>query len=251
MASDKFTFKQFEVWHDKCGMKVGTDGVLLGAWCDLYGCQSMLDVGSGTGLIALIAAQRHPQLRITAIDIMPEAVEQARENVERSPFGDRIEVVEGDFLSFGTSPHADNQHADRQKPMLFDAIVSNPPFYSADIHSPSASRDMARHSDSLPLDKLLEHASRLLSPEGRLYLILPFTAASDAIGFANMHGLLLRRRTDVAGNERVAPKRSLLEFWKTDAIGQSLKERLNIRNSLNEYTEEYKALTVDLYVSLK
>lgn len=251
MASDKFTFKQFEVWHDKCGMKVGTDGVLLGAWCDLKGCLSMLDVGTGTGLIALIAAQRHPQLRITAIDIMPEAVEQAQENVERSPFADRIEVVEGDFLHFDSPSHADSQHADSQKRTFFDAIVSNPPFYSADIHSPSAARDMARHSDSLPFDKLLGHASRLLSPEGRLSLILPFTAASDAIGFANMHGLLLSRRTDVAGNERVVPKRSLLEFRKTDTIGQSLKGRLNIRNSHNEYTKEYKSLTGDLYVSLK
>ena len=98
MSSDKFTFKQFEVWHNKCGMKVGTDGVLLGAWIDTRECRSMLDIGTGTGLIALIAAQRNPNLSVTAIDIMPDAVAQARENVIRSPFADRIEVLEGDFL---------------------------------------------------------------------------------------------------------------------------------------------------------
>lgn len=240
MASEKFTFKQFEVWHDKCGMKVGTDGVLLGAWTDTTDCRSMLDVGTGTGLIALIAAQRNPLLHITAIDIMPDAVEQAKENVCRSPFSDRIEVQECNFLEMDT-----------QKGILYDIIVSNPPFYNADVHSPSAVRDTARHSSSLPLQDFFLQASKMLAPIGRLCLILPFSSASDAIGYAFMNGMQLSRRTDVWGNERSTPKRSLLEFRNVDTECISIKTKLYIRDINNNYTEEYIKLTEDLYVRLQ
>lgn len=237
MSSEKFTFKQFEVWHDKCGMKVGTDGVLLGAWADLSGCRTMLDIGTGTGLIALIAAQRNPRLHVTAIDIMPSAVEQARENVMRSPFKDRIDVKEMDFLAFNESSK-------------FDVVVSNPPFYDSDIHSPLSERDIARHSSSLPLEALMARGGGHLSATGRLSLVLPYSAASDAIGLAYMHGLQLSRRTDVCGSERKAPKRCLLEFVHVDAECMSERSRLVIRNG-NEYTEEYRRLTEEFYVSLR
>ena len=246
MSSVKFSFKQFEVWHDKCGMKVGTDGVLLGAWIDTADCRSMLDIGTGTGLIALIAAQRNPHLLVTAIDIMPDAVVQACDNVLRSPFADRIEVFEGDFLNMET---AVGRHG--HPTLQFDAIVSNPPFYAADIHSPSAERDTARHSSSLPLNSLIEHASKMLAPMGRLSLILPFSAASDAIGLAYMNGLQLSRRTDVWSNERSAPKRSLLEFRSADIKCESIKDKLFIRDIHNEYSTAYRQLTDDLYISLK
>ncbi len=244
MSSEKFTFKQFEVWHDKCGMKVGFDGVLLGAWADTSGCRTMIDIGTGTGLISLIAAQRNPQLLVTAIDIMPDAVEQARENVLRSPFADRIHVVEGDFL------HMDTGSKDGQPPLLFDAIISNPPFYSADIHSPSAERDTARHSSSLPLSGLIEHSVRMLTPGGRMSLILPFAVASDAIGLAYMNGLQLSRRTDVCNSEHKAPKRTLLEFRSADVVCESERGQLIIRDA-DGYTDAYRRLTEDLYVSLK
>ena len=245
MSSDKFTFKQFEVWHNKCGMKVGTDGVLLGAWIDTRECRSMLDIGTGTGLIALIAAQRNPNLSVTAIDIMPDAVAQARENVIRTPFADRIEVLEGDFLDMESAGGQDGHPTP-----LFDAIVSNPPFYVADIHSPSTERDMARHASSLPLNMLVQHAAGILSPTGRLSLILPFTAASDAIGLAYMNGLQLCRRTDVWGNERSVPKRSLLEFRSAYLECKSIKDQLIIRDASNAYTDAYRRLTEDLYVRL-
>ena len=244
MASEKFTFKQFEVWHDKCGMKVGFDGVLLGAWADTSGCHTMIDIGTGTGLIALIAAQRNPELHITAIDIMPNAVEQARENVLRSPFASRIDVVEGDFLDMDTADKGEHPS------LLFDAIISNPPFYAADVHSPSAERDTARHSSSLPLSKLVAHASRMLAPTGCISLILPFTVATEAIGLAYMNGLQLSRRTDVYNNAHSAPKRSLLEFRKVDLVCPCVKDRLFIRGDNNEYTDCYRSLTEDLYIKL-
>lgn len=147
MPNPYFKFKQFTVYHDKCAMKVGTDGVLLGAWCDVAGARRVLDVGTGTGLIALMIAQRS-EARITALDVDAAAVEQARENCSASPWAERIDVEQADFCSY--RPDA-----------LFDCIVSNPPYFVEDVHCPDKQRNMARHTAGLTFSSLLERVGAL------------------------------------------------------------------------------------------
>ena len=145
MSNSYFQFKQFTVFHDRCAMKVGTDGVLLGAWTRTgQGC-SILDIGTGTGLIALILAQRIPDARITAVELDREAALQAAENVRNSPWAARIEVVEADIRQYATRV----SHP-------FDIIVSNPPFFNSSLHSPSEARTQARHTDSLSYAELFQ-----------------------------------------------------------------------------------------------
>ncbi|MDD3077376.1 MAG: methyltransferase, partial [Proteiniphilum sp.] len=149
--------------HDRCAMKVGTDGVLLGAWANAGRGKMILDVGTGTGLIALMMAQRYPGAAIRAIDIDRDAVAQARENVDDSPFADRMTVEQDDFRHYAS--------ACAEK---FDLIVSNPPWFNRALLPPDAQRKTARHSISLTLTELLLSAANCLSPEGVLALILPY-----------------------------------------------------------------------------
>ncbi|MDR0892473.1 MAG: methyltransferase, partial [Mediterranea sp.] len=154
MSKPYFQFKQFTVWHDKCAMKVGTDGVLLGAWASVAGARRLLDVGTGTGLIALMLAQRcDADARLVALDIDALAVEQARGNVAASLWSDRIEVLEADFKQY---------HPD----VKFDVVVSNPPYFTEALACPDPQRNMARHNDSLSYGKLLEGVAKFLSQEG-------------------------------------------------------------------------------------
>ena len=178
MATDYFKFKQFTVWHGQCAMKVGTDGVLLGAWAPVEGARRILDVGTGSGVIALQMAQRAPGARILAVEIDPEAARQAAANVAASPWADRIEVVCTDFARLTT-----------EEP--FDLIVSNPPYFVNSLQNPDAQRAKARHSDSLPYDLLLERAAELLAPSGRFALIFPVEPLGDVLEAAAKHGLAL------------------------------------------------------------
>ena len=141
-------------------MKVGTDGTLLGAWASLRSAGTILDIGTGTGLIAIMAAQRSPEARITAIDIDADCITQARENVAASPWSDRIEVVHSSLQDF-------------EPAIRFERIISNPPYFVDSLRSPDAARSTARHTDTLPFAELSQGVSRLLSPTGRFALILP------------------------------------------------------------------------------
>ena len=169
-----FRFKQFEIEQDRCAMKVGTDGVLLGAWAQ-GGCR-ILDIGSGTGLISLMMAQRFPEAEVVGIDMDVDACGQARENVMASPFRDRVEIVCCRLQDFGAIG-------------VFDAIVSNPPFFVDSLKNPDSKRTMARHTDSLPFRDLFAGVKRLLSDEGVFSAIIPaevveqFVAESCILGF--------------------------------------------------------------------
>ena len=152
MSNDVFRFKQFSIHHDRCAMKVGTDGVLLGAWGSVEGKQ-ILDIGTGTGLIALMAAQRNPEAEVLGIDIDPEAVLQAKENIAESPFSSRVRCIlcdfrDADFSSANTS---------------FDAILCNPPFFTEDTLPDDVGRALARNNKSLPFDRLIPKAASLLT----------------------------------------------------------------------------------------
>ena len=160
--TEAFQFKQFTIRHDRCAMKVGTDGVLLGAWANAKGKQRILDIGTGSGLIALMLAQRTDAM-ITGIEIDPASATQAQENAAASPWADRLQIVATDIAGY-TSYQA------------FDLIVSNPPFFNEMLLPPGAARSQARHTQALTFEALLFHVQRLLSPEGSFCAILPATA---------------------------------------------------------------------------
>lgn len=201
----EFRFKQFEISQDRCAMKVGTDGVLLGAWAD--GGSRILDVGSGTGLIALMMAQRFPEARVQGIDIDEEACLQARENVTESPFADRVEIMHTRLQDFVLDASLENHGKD-----LFDAIVSNPPFFVGSMKNPDIKRAVARHSDSLPFRELWQGVERLLSEEGIFSVILPTEVVEQFSAEGCVVGFYLVRKCGVKTVARKAPKRYLLAY---------------------------------------
>ena len=236
MANPYFQFKQFTVWHDKCAMKVGTDGVLLGAWADLSEATRVLDVGTGTGLIALMLAQRSDEtVRITALDIDADAALQATENADRSPWKERIEVVKADFKDFET-----------EQP--FDLIVSNPPYFVNSLQCPDKQRTTARHTDSLPFDNLLEHSTHLLTERGRLALIIPTEVWPLVERCATNHGLYPHRVVKVVTTPGATPKRMLVCFHRH--AGECIEQQLLVEKSRHVYSDEFTALAKDFYLKL-
>lgn len=214
-----FTFKQFEIQQDRCAMKVGTDGVLLGAWAE--GGQRILDIGSGTGLISLMMAQRFPEAQVWGIDIDPDACMQARENVAASPFADRVGIaccalqnLSEEHLVRGSEELLEMKEGEGN---LFDAIVSNPPFFVNGLKNPDSKRAMARHSDSLPFPVLMKGVRRWLSDEGVFSAIVPADVLESFVSEAYCSGLSLVRQCGVKTVERKQPKRYLVAFSKRRA----------------------------------
>ena len=160
MPNPYFQFKQFTVRHDKCAMKVGTDGVLLGAWAPVQDVKRILDVGAGSGLISLQLAQRNPEAVITSVEIDPAAAAQAQENIQSSPWSNRMEVVCCDFRKY----HPEDK---------FDLIVSNPPYFVDALRCPDNQRCMARHTSELNYELLFGHSAHLLSEQGVISIIIP------------------------------------------------------------------------------
>lgn len=214
-------------------MKVGTDGVLLGAWCSCQSAQRIADVGTGTGLIALMCAQRNSEAKIDAIEIDSAAATCARENVARSAWNDRIEVIESAIQQFSTEER-------------YDLIVSNPPYFSETLQSPDPSRATARHNCSLPHRDLIDAAKRLLTPDGRLSIILPADESRRFAMQAVVAGLHLRRRCDIATKKGAAPKRTMSE-WSL-ATGEASIEELTLSAEDGSRSEEYSRLTEDFYL---
>lgn len=192
-----FRFKQFEILQDRCAMKVGTDGVLLGAWAP--GGKRILDVGTGTGLIALMLAQRFPGSSVVGIDIDGEACRQADENVGKSPFADRVNIVHSRLQDYAPGG-------------LFDAIVSNPPFFVNSLKNPDNKRAMARHTDSLPFRELWQGVKCLLSDDGVFSVVLPAEVVENFTAEGCMLGFYKIRSCAVKTVSRKAPKRYLLSF---------------------------------------
>ena len=231
MANDYFKFKKFTVFQGKCAMKVGTDGTLLGAWAD--GGRRILDIGTGTGLIAIMMAQRFPDAQVTGIDIVPSAVEQARENVADSPFADRIEILHQQLETF-------------TPPTLFSLIVSNPPFYEEDTVGYRESRNNARHTSSLTFEQLITDVDRLLCADGVFDVIIPYSAAERFIGIAAIHDLSLARRCNIKGGETRPFKRSMLSFTRHPA--QTCYTSLTLNDTQGHRSPDYRKLTDDFYL---
>lgn len=237
MSNSFFRFKKFTIYHDLCAMKVGTDGVLLGAWAFVGDCKQILDVGTGTGLIALMLAQRCNAF-INAIDIDKDAVLQAKKNSSLSSFASSVQVQQISFMDYVEN--------NRQQ---VDLIVSNPPYFSNSLKCPDGKRNAARHNDSLPLASLITGSKQLLSPKGRIALILPFDASDEIKKIARDEGLSIRRETRVIPVAGAMPKRILIEFSTQNTSGTE-ENQLVIEESRHQYTEEYIALTRDYYLKM-
>lgn len=234
MPNPYFSFKRFTVYHDKCAMKVGTDGVLLGAWTNVNTSQRILDIGTGSGLVALMLAQRC-EASITAIDIDSEAVEQAQININASNWKNRMEVIHTDLCKY--SPQN-----------LFDTIVSNPPYFIDSLKCDDIQRNTARHNDTLTSEQLFENVSQMLCPEGEFSLILPFEQTESAISTGEKYGLHPTRHTRVITRPGLPPKRSLLAFKKRPE--EYIPQDLVIELERHVYSEEYIALTKEFYLKM-
>jgi tRNA1Val (adenine37-N6)-methyltransferase len=217
-------------------MKVGTDGVLLGAWTDVEKAKNILDVGTGTGLIALMLAQRTENSQIDAIEIDEQAFVQASENVSKTNWKDRIHIFHNDFLHF---------NADKK----YDLIVSNPPYFSNSLKNPNEKRTLARHTDSLTPIQLLQASKNLLQTDGRLSLILPSTEGYELIKIAEKESLFCAKLTKVIPKIGAQEKRLLMEFsfQKRTCTEDELLIENNFRH---EYSAQYKNLTKDFYLKM-
>ncbi|MEM8510330.1 MAG: methyltransferase [Bacteroidota bacterium] len=235
---DVFHFKQFTIQQDNCAMKVGTDGVLLGAWTSLN-CSpdTILDVGSGTGLIALMLAQRATASVIDAIEIDTDAFEQCVANFEASPWADRLFCYHAGFQEF----YEEIEES-------YDLIVSNPPFFIEDVSSGQISRDRARQNQSLPYPSLFEGIKTLLAPKGELSMIIPYSAELAVLDLAATQGLYPSRITRVKGNPIASFKRSLLQLSR-NKIAVTSRE-LVIELERHVYSKEYIQLTKDFYLKM-
>lgn len=256
MSTEYFQFKQFRIEQDRTAMKVGTDGVLLGAWATSEapsllplggvgescsssfggtegGC-SILDIGTGTGILSLIAAQELPHAVVTAIDIDADAVGQARQNVSQSPWADRIQVLQTPLQQFTPTGK-------------FDLILSNPPYFIKSQKSPDRQRSLARHADTLPMPTLMKHSASMLTPQGSLAIIVPSDIVAEAERWAAIYGLFLTHRLDIRTVPSKPSRRSIVTFSpsRPESIATSTQ---CIHNPDGTYTPWYTSLTERLYL---
>ncbi len=226
-----FTFKRFSISQDRCGMKVGTDGVLLGAWSN--GGKRVLDIGTGTGLIALMMAQRFEGAVVDAVEIDGGAASQASENVSLSPFHDRVHVINSSIQDYSASS--------------YNCIVSNPPYFQNSLKNVDKRRVLARHADLLSYRDLFKSVIRLLDVNGCFSAVIPVECYGDFVNEALLCGLLPTREYHVKTKANKSPKRCLLEFRKsrTDVFD---KRTVTMFDEDGEGTEWYSDLVKDFYL---
>lgn len=235
MSSRGFTFKQFHIEHDRCAMKVGTDGILLGAWAPLAGAQRILDVGTGSGLIALMLAQRsQPAVNVVGLELDKTAAEQAAENVAASPWAQRVDIVP-------------EQVQDYTPVARFDLLVSNPPYFTQGLALPKT-RSQARYNNSLSLAELFAHARRLLTPAGRLALVLPVQAHFEAKVQAAEQDFYLHTQTAVLTKQGKMPTRFLLLFTSSKCC--TIYNELIINTKDSGLSSDYVSLVSPFYLKM-
>jgi tRNA1Val (adenine37-N6)-methyltransferase len=234
MPKEYFEFKQFTIHHDQCAMKVGTDGVLLGAWTAPSTCvKRILDIGTGSGLIAIMLAQKC-EAKIIGIDIDENAIKQARENAARCTWRERLQFIEKDVTKL----------EDKEG---FDLIVCNPPFFVNSLQCPDEKRTFARHSSSLPFESLIESSYKLLKDNGIFNVILPHTSADDFILKGWERGLNLYKRCNIFSKPETKPIRTIISLIKGSA-NYPETQNLLIRDENGDYTDSYKLLTKEYYL---
>ncbi|WP_462279690.1 tRNA1(Val) (adenine(37)-N6)-methyltransferase [Salinivirga cyanobacteriivorans] len=236
MANQWFRFKQFTINQDRTAMKVGTDGVLVGAWANLSDSSKILDVGTGTGLIAIMAAQRNATASIDAIEVDNEAFNQAKENVQACAWSERINLHLIDFSSFCEN-----------STQRFDHIIINPPFYNSTLKPGQKKRAVARHNESLGLSEIIEGAAALLYESGRLSMILPAATFPDLKTIAQKNGFFVSALTYVKPTPSKAPHRILVELNQTKILYQA-NELIIEEFGRHQYSDAYKQLTESFYL---
>jgi len=237
MPSTSFAFKQFSINQDKCAMKVGTDAVLLGAWVFPNGSKLILDIGTGTGVVALMLAQKTDAF-IDAIDIDTHAFNQASQNVSESKFANQVSVI-----------HSSLQEYSKIANKKYNLIVTNPPYFEQSLKSSDEQRSFARHADVLPFEELIEGVIKLLDPKGKFCLILPTLEAEKFRVLAQKKGLFLSKLLRVKSKiNKDTDKRHLMqfEFTPTEFSEKTIAIELDERH---QYTDDYKQLTKDYYLN--
>ncbi|MDX2000872.1 MAG: methyltransferase [Chitinophagales bacterium] len=235
MPEQVFRFKQFAVKQANSAMKIGTDGILLGAWAELGAAATILDIGTGTGVVALMLAQRSKQTRIDAIEIEAAAAKEASDNFAASPWADRLGAY-----------HTSLQ--DYHPPNNYDLIVSNPPYFQQPLNKKLTERGLARHWASLTFGELMGNCMRLFSPNASLAIIIPAQEFAKVQLLALEHGLHLYRKTNVLPTPNTAPKRCLLQYSRQ--MLPHLEDNLVIEWERHQYTPAYQALTRDFYLKM-
>ena len=238
MANDYFSFKQFTIHQDRCAMKVGTDGVLLGVLAPTIDSGRILDIGTGTGLVGIMLSQRCPQAIVTAVEIDADAAKQAEENATST--GWNIKIINKSIQDFSS-----------QCEEKFDLIVSNPPYFINSLKAPETNRNTARHTDELSYEELIESAEKLLSEEGKFSVIIPYSEEENFIGIANKRNLIAKSSVRIIPKLGKDPKRSVITFCKC-------KNKINCNINVTElviekeerhcYSDEFKKLTADFYL---
>lgn len=229
MSNSWFQFQQFRVEQDRCAMKISTDAVLLGTLVQSDLPKRILDIGTGTAVIALMLAQRFPQTSLTAVELDPEAASQARENCEQSPFSERLTVIQGRFQDFPV-----------EEP--FDLLVSNPPFFPDHLPASDPKRQQALHTDSLSFEELLHKASKLLAPSGSFWVILPPRQMQDFIQYGTAHGLFPTTRVGIRDSAAKPIHREVIGFTFSEPLANALPEVLFLKNVDGSYSERYQQL---------
>lgn len=235
MSNSYFKFKRFTIEQENCAMKVGTDGCLLGGWFNCTDSKRVLDIGCGTGLISIMAAQRCGA-HITGVEIDGTAALQARKNADNSPWGSRIEILNCDFLDYGS---------DR----AFDTIVSNPPYFVNSMKCDSETRTLARHSDSLDCRQFFKKCAELLAKDGTVSIVIPCDIMDEWETAAMEQGLYPTHITFIKTTPKKAPKRVLMEF-RFNAQSEKKKSTLILEISPGEYSDDAKKILGDFYLKL-
>jgi len=235
MANSYFRFKQFKVFQEKSAMRVNTDGVLLGAWADVSGVQRILDVGTGTGVIALMVAQRSPNAMVDAVEIDPPSAEEAAGNVTLSPWADRIKVVCASFQNFASSAE-----------FQYDLIVSNPPYFNRSLKPSDGRRTITRHTDTLPTPALLEGATKLMLPGGRFCGIFPYAEGNVFIAQASHYGLFCSKKLNILSKPGGRTLRMLVQL-EAERMATA-ESSLCIHTVDGSFSKEYRNLTSEFYM---
>lgn len=238
MANDYFSFKRFTIHQDRCAMKVGTDGVLLGVLAPTIDSGRILDIGTGTGLVGIMLSQRCPQAMVTGVELDANAAKQAEENATST--GWNIKIINKSIQDFSF-----------QCEEKFDLIVSNPPYFINSLKAPEKNRNTARHTDELSFEELIESAEKLLSEEGKFSVIIPYSEEENFIGIANKRNLVVVSSVRIIPKVGKDPKRSVITFCKC-------KNKINCNINVTElviekeerhcYSDEFKKLTADFYL---
>lgn len=229
-----FTFKQFHIEIGACGMPVSTDGILLGSWANIHNCGTLLDIGTGTGLLSLMCAQRNATTHVHAIELMPIAAEMARFNFSQSPWENRLTLIHQDVLTY-------------QSESKYDAIICNPPYFNTGEQSLKGERSTARHTDSLPFEQLLQQCKTLISPRGRASFILPTIEGEQFIDIAKHHEFYLTKLTKIKTTEKKSPTRLLIEI---SLFPYNYQENTLTIHHKNGYSEDFIKLTKPFYLNM-